>query len=78
MSSGSNGPPAQPNDSEERILYSEPAKLDMSKLVFDEPESPANMVRDPQNPQQLTSATFAKLIEHLTHPTVHGTSDPSL
>ena len=71
-------PPAPPDDSEDPFGLPPPPESLLSNLVFEEPDSPANIIRDPQNPQNLKAGSFAKILEHLTHPTVHGTSHYSI
>lgn len=61
------------NDIEDPFGVPPPPESLLTNLVFDEPDSPANIVRDPQT-QNLKAGSFAKIIERLTHPTVHGTS----
>lgn len=67
-------PPAPPDDSEDPFGLPPPPESLLSNLVFEEPDSPANIVRDPQNPQNLKAGSFAKILEHLTHPTVHDSN----
>lgn len=66
-------PPPPDNDIEDPFGVPPPPESLLTNLVFDEPDSPANIVRDPQT-QNLKAGSFAKIIERLTHPTVHGTS----
>lgn len=65
-------PPPPENDIEDPWVVPPPPESLLTNLVFDEPDSPANIVRDPQT-QNLKAGSFAKIIERLTHPTVHGT-----
>lgn len=63
-----------PPDIEDPFGVPPPPESLLSSLIFDEPDSATNTMRDPQT-QAFKAGTFAKLIEHLTHPTVHGTPD---
>lgn len=60
------------NDIEDPFGVPPPPESLLTNLIFGEPDSPANVVRDPQT-QNLKAGSFAKIIERLTHPTVHGT-----
>lgn len=64
--------PPPENDIEDPFGVPPPPESLLNSLVFDEPDSQANILRDPQT-QNLKAGTFAKIIERLTHPTVHGT-----
>jgi hypothetical protein len=64
-------PPGPPSDDiEDPFGLPPPPESLLNSLIFDEPDSPSNISRDPQT-QNLKAGSFAKIIERLTHPTVH-------